>query len=204
MKKEKIRQLSITAILIAIIVVMAFTPVGYLKIGLLSITFLCVPIIIGAVMNGPAVGAMLGFVFGLTSFIQCFGMDAFGVALMQISPVKTAVMCIIPRTLMGFLCGVIYKGISATKLPKPVQYAVGTLSAPLLNTILFMSALIGFFWHTDYIQSIAQSAGATNILKFLVAMVGINGVVELAVCTVLGTAILIPLNKAISKYMPQQ
>lgn len=200
MKKEKIYRLSITAILIAIIAVMSFTPVGYLKIGLLSITFLTVPIIIGAVTNGPAVGAILGAAFGITSFIQCFGMDAFGVALMQISPIKTAIMCIVPRTLMGLICGLVYMVISKTKAPKPVKYAVGAVSAPLFNTVLFMSCLILFFWNTDYVQSVASSVGATNIMKFLVAMVGVNGIIELAVCTILGTVILIPLEKATAKY----
>lgn len=201
MKKEKIYRLSITAILIAIIIVMAFTPVGYLKIGLLSITFLTVPIIIGAVSNGPVVGAILGLTFGLTSFAQCFGMDAFGTTLMQISPVKTAIMCIIPRILIGVVCAFVYKGISKTKLPEPVKFGISALSAPLTNTVCFMGLLVAFFWKTEYIQGVAQSMGGTNVIKFLIAMVGVNGIVELLVCTALGTLILIPLTKAVSKYI---
>lgn len=200
MKKEKIYRLSITAILIAIIAIMSFTPLGYLKIGLLSITFLTVPIIIGAATNGPVIGAILGFSFGLTSFIQCFGMDAFGVALMQISPVKTAVMCIVPRTLMGLFCGLAFAGLSKTKLPKPAQYALGGITAPLCNTILFMSCLIAFFWKSDYLQSVADSVGASGVMSFIVALVGVNGILELVVCPILGTLILIPLEKAVSKY----
>ena len=202
MDKKKIYRLSITAILIAIIAIMAFTPVGYLKIGLLSITFLTVPIIIGAVSNGPVVGGILGLAFGLTSFAQCFGMDAFGTALFQISPFKTALMCIVPRVLIGVVCGFVYKGMSKTKAPKPVQYAISAFSAPLTNTVLFMGLLVAFFWNSDYIQSVATSFGASGaIMKFLIAMVGVNGIVELAVCTVLGTVILIPLEKAVQKYI---
>lgn len=201
MKKEKIYRLTITAILIAIITVMAFTPVGYLKIGLLSITFLTVPIIIGAVSNGPVVGAILGLTFGLTSFAQCFGMDAFGTTLMQISPVKTAIMCIVPRILIGVVCGFVYKGLSKTKVPVPLQFGISALSAPLTNTLLFMGLLVAFFWKTDYIQGVAKSMGGNNIMKFLIAMVGVNGIVELLVCTILGTLILIPLTKAVSKYI---
>ena len=201
MNKVKIYKLSITAILIAIILIMAFTPVGYLKIGLLSITFLTVPIIIGAVTNGPAVGAILGLTFGITSFVQCFGMDAFGTALMQISPVKTAIMCIVPRILIGVICGFVYKGLNKTKMPKVLQYGISALTAPLSNTVFFMGLLVAFFWKTDYIQNIAQGMGGTNVLKFLVAMVGVNGITELAVCTVLGTLILIPLQKAVEKYI---
>lgn len=199
MKKENIFKLSITAILVAIIAIMSFTPLGYLKIGLLSITFLTVPIIIGAVTNGPGVGALLGFAFGITSFIQCFGMDAFGVALMQISPWKTAFMCIVPRTLMGLICGLCYKGLSNTKLPSPVKYALSGITAPLFNTLLFMGTLIMFFWKSEYIQSVADSLGASSIIKFLVALVGVNGVLELVVCPIVATLILIPLHKAVSK-----
>ncbi|MBR2590466.1 MAG: ECF transporter S component [Clostridia bacterium] len=200
MKKQKIYRLSITGILIAILIIMAFTPVGYLRIGLLSITFLTVPIIVGAVSNGPVVGAILGLCFGLTSFAQCFGMDAFGTALMQISPIKTAIMCIVPRVLIGVVCGLLYKGLSKTKMPKVAQYGISAFSAPLTNTILFMGLLILFFWNSEYIQGVAAELGGTTVIKFLIAMVGINGIIELIVCTILGTLILIPLQKAVSRY----
>ncbi|MBQ3431615.1 MAG: ECF transporter S component [Clostridia bacterium] len=205
MKKEKIYRLSITGIMIAILIIMAFTPLGYLKIGVLSITFLTIPIIIGAVTNGPVVGAILGLCFGITSFVQCFGMDAFGTALMQISVWKTAVMCLVPRILIGVICGFVYKGLSKTKMPAAVQYGISAFSAPLTNTILFMSCLMGFFWGTKltYVvdgQSVEFAIGGMKVFQFLFAMVGVNGIVELAVCTVLGTLILIPLQKAVSKY----
>lgn len=201
MNKKSIYTLCVTAILIAIIIIMAFTPFGYLKIGLLSITFLTVPIIIGAVSCGPAVGAVLGLAFGITSFVQCFGMDAFGTALMQISPIKTAVMCIIPRVLIGVVCGFVYRGLSKTKMPSGVKYALSAFSAPLTNTVLFMGLLVVFFWKSDYIQEVANSFGVNTVMPFLTAMVGINGIVELAVCTVLGTLILIPLQIAVNKHV---
>ena len=53
--RKKLVYLVQLALLTAIIVVMAFTPLGYLKIGLLSITFLTIPVIIGAVAMGPDV-----------------------------------------------------------------------------------------------------------------------------------------------------
>ena len=75
-----------TAILAAILILMAFTPLGYLKVGTISITFLTLPVVIGAILLGPLSGAILGGVFGLTSFAQCFGMDVFGTTLMGINP----------------------------------------------------------------------------------------------------------------------
>ena len=46
------------AILIAVLLVMSYTPLGYLKIGLLSISLLSIPVVIGAMLVGPAAGAV--------------------------------------------------------------------------------------------------------------------------------------------------
>ena len=58
------------ALMVAIIFMMAFTPLGYLRTPGLSITFLTVPVAVGAVLLGPKGGAVCGLAFGLTSFIQ--------------------------------------------------------------------------------------------------------------------------------------
>ena len=57
------------ALMIAIIFIMAFTPLGYLKTPGLSITFLTVPVAVGAMILGPKGGAICGFAFGITSLI---------------------------------------------------------------------------------------------------------------------------------------
>lgn len=77
---EKTRKLVQMAILIAVMLILAFTPLGYLKVGAIEITFMTIPVVVGAIILGPTAGAVLGGVFGLTSFIQCFGMSAFGAA----------------------------------------------------------------------------------------------------------------------------
>ena len=58
------------AVLIAIMLILAFTPLGYLRIGPLAISLMTIPVVIGAMILGPAGGAVLGLVFGLTSFYQ--------------------------------------------------------------------------------------------------------------------------------------
>ena len=96
---DKTRRLVYMAILIAIILVMAFTPLGYLKTAGLEITFIQVPVIVGAILMGPTAGAILGGVFGLTSFIQCFGLSAFGAALLEINAVYTLFCAFSPACL---------------------------------------------------------------------------------------------------------
>ena len=67
-KTNKVHKMTLTAILMAIILVMSFTPLGYLRVGPVAITFLTIPVVIGAVLLGPWYGAFLGAVFGATSF----------------------------------------------------------------------------------------------------------------------------------------
>ena len=89
------------AVLIAIILIMAFTPIGYIRTLGLEITLIVVPVAVGAVTLGPMAGLILGTIFGITSFIQCFGMSAFGVMLLSINPVFTFIVCVPTRMLMG-------------------------------------------------------------------------------------------------------
>ncbi len=118
MKKQtsnRLLRIALLGILIAIELIMAFTPLGYLKLGVTPITLLPIPVAIGAILLGPAAGGILGGVFGLTSFYQCFGMDTFGVILLDISPVGTFILTVVTRILMGVLVGWIYKGLSKIK-----------------------------------------------------------------------------------------
>ena len=110
-QNKKMRQMVQLAVLTAILLVMAFTPLGYLKLGPLSITFLTLPVAVASVVLGPQAGLIMGAVFGLTSFFQCFGMDEFGVTLLSISFWKTMVMCLVPRLLAGGIPGLIYRGL---------------------------------------------------------------------------------------------
>lgn len=177
------------SLLIAIIILMAFTPIGYLKVGPLEMTLIVVPVAIGAVVLGPTAGAILGAVFGITSFVQCFGMSPFGAVLLSINPIYTFIVCVVTRILMGWITGLIYAALRKRKKIRKVSVAISNLCCPLLNTLFFMGALILFFYQTDYIQSLVQGYGASNALIFVILFVGINGLVEALVCFVAGTAV---------------
>lgn len=187
--KQRTQKLAITSILTALVLVMAFTPIGYLKIGVVSITFITIPVVIGAIIGGPAAGAFLGAVFGATSFIQCFGMDPFGTTLFSVNPVFTAILCFIPRILMGLFCALIFKGLSSKIKNDIVSYSVTSVSGGLLNTVMFVGALILLFGNSDYLRSFGDSVPA--IIGVLVTF---NAAIEWAVCLVIGTAV----SKAIS------
>lgn len=198
-KKEKVRinnkvlRLTELGILLAFIIIMGFTPIGYIKIGIVEMTIITVPVIIGAIVIDPAAGALLGFAFGMTSFLQCvFGMSAFGVALLEINPLYTFLMCVPTRTLMGWLTGLFFKAI---KQDNALGYGITGLVGSLLNTFFFMSVLLICFWNTEFIQGIADALGSTGILAFLVGFVGLNGLIEAISCTILASVICVALKR---------
>ena len=196
-KKFSTKFLVEMALLVAIILIMAFTPIGYIRTAGLEITLIVVPVAVGAVTLGPAAGAILGGVFGITSFIQCFGMSPFGAALLGINGFLTFLVYVPTRILVGWLTGLIYQGLRKTKLPYTASITVANLCCPLLNTTLFMGMLVIGFYQTEYIQSFVQTLGVSNPFWFVLAFVGINGLVEAVVCFVVGTAISAALKKAL-------
>lgn len=188
-KKFSTKQFVEMALLTAVILLLAFTPLGYIRTFGLEITLIVVPVTVGAVTLGPAAGAVLGAVFGITSFIQCFGMSPFGAVLLSINPAATFIVCVVSRILMGWLTGMIYQGLKNIQQIKKAALVIANLIGPLLNTFFFMSTLLLFFYHTEYISGLANSMGASNVFAFVIAFVGVNGVIEAAACFIVGSAI---------------
>lgn len=177
MKKTKTLWLAQLSLLIAIELILAYTPLGYLRTLGLEITFLMIPVAVGAIVLGPGAGAVLGLVFGLTSFGTCFGSSAFGSSLLAINPIGTFITCAGARVLAGWLAGFIFSKIKKFKY----SIEITSLIAPLLNTVFFMGCLVIFFYNTDYIQSFADVLGAANPITFVIMFVGVQGLVEAAV-----------------------
>ncbi len=190
----KTQKLAIMSILTALIVVMSFTPIGYLKILSVAITFIPIPVAIGAIILGPAYGAILGAVFGITSLIQCFGLDPFGTNLMSISPVFTALLCIVPRILMGLFAGLIFKALNGKIKNSIVSYGISSFSGGFLNTVFFVGFLIILFGNSSVFQDYDG-----NILAIITSLVTINAVIEWFACLFLGTAVAKALSKTLNR-----
>lgn len=189
MKKNKIsiRFMTQLALLTAITLVMAYTPLGYLQLGPVNASFLTVPMGVGAMLLGPGAGAFLGLVFGLTSFGNALsGGSLMGVALLNVSPVGYFVQAVLGRVLAGFFCGLIFKAVKKLDKRNIACYAIGAVSAPLLNTLFYMGLLCVIFYNCEYVQGLVAATGAMNPILFVVATVGVQGLVEALVCGVAG------------------
>lgn len=180
------------AVLLAILLMLEITGLGMFKTFGLELTILQIPVILGAIILGPSAGAILGGVFGLLSFWECFGKSQFGATLLGINPFLTFLVCVPTRILMGWLCGLIFRAmdrkLAGTK-GDFASYVVASLSGALLNTLFFMTTLCLCFYHTEYIQGFASALGAGNVLLFIVLFVGVQGLVEAALCTVVGAGV---------------
>lgn len=180
------------AVLLAILLMLEITGLGMFKTFGLELTILQIPVILGAIILGPSAGAILGGAFGLLSFWECFGKSQFGATLLGINPFLTFLVCVPTRILMGWLCGLIFRAmdrkLAGTK-GDFASYVVASLSGALLNTLFFMTALCLCFYHTEYIQGFASALGAGNVLLFIVLFVGVQGLVEAALCTVVGAGV---------------
>lgn len=185
-------EMTMTAILAALIILMTFTPIGYIPLGPVKMTLMTLPVMVGSVVLGARSGLILGSVFGLTSFYTCFGMDFVGMGLLSINPFLTFVMCFVPRVLCGYLPALIYKAISKngtkrTMLAIPVAGA----SVAIINTVLFLGSMWLFFG-----ESLSDVVGVAidNIFALFALFAGTNGLIEIAVNIVVGTAICKPLT----------
>lgn len=171
-----------------IIVVMAFTPAGFLKTGNLEASFLVVPVAIGAILLGPTNGAVLGLVMGVVSFAQCFGASDMGSALFGVSAINTFLLCVIPRIICGWMAGVFYDLLSKIDKTGFVPQIAAAVVCPLFNFILFILGLSLLFGQTPYLLNLQTQMNASGI-GFYFALGGMNLLYELLASVVLTTGI---------------
>lgn len=109
MKKEKgfsVKRMAIIGVLGAISIVLGMTPLGFIPVGPTRATIMHIPVVIGAIMEGPLVGGFVGLIFGLFSIFQ---------ALTNPTPVSFAflnpVVSVLPRVLIGITSYYSYSAI---------------------------------------------------------------------------------------------
>lgn len=184
---QSLRHLCLLALFIAIELVMYLLGLGMVPVGPLKMSFLTVPVAVGAMLMDPVDGLILGVAFGLCSLWDAIsGSSIMTGTFFGISPVHTVILCVGMRALMGLLTGLIFQGLRKIDRSRVLCYYASALAAPLLNTLLFMGYICLAFYQTDYIQSLVTAKGAANAFMFVVLLVGVQGLVEMLVCTLVG------------------
>ncbi|MBO5929156.1 MAG: ECF transporter S component [Clostridia bacterium] len=176
-KKVNILRMVELAILTAIVLVLQLTGTA-IKLTALgtSVSLVLIPIVLGAVVLGPATGAWLGGVFGAVTYLMgVFGMDAFTAILFQNHPFLTALTCFGKGIAAGFFAGLLYRLIA--KKSKPVALFVAAAAAPIFNTGLF---IIGALLMSETLAANFVAEGSTVLYFIFIGCAGINFLLELA------------------------
>ena len=170
------------AILTAVVFLLQYVSL-FMRFATFSLTFVLVPMVIGVALCGKWAGAWLGFVFGLAVFATgdaafFLAFDVFG----------TIVTVMVKGILAGLGAGLVYH--FTRKLGEQVAVLIAAISAPIINTGVFVLGCYVFFY-----DDIAVLAGSGNIFPFIVtAFVGINFLIELGVNLLLSPCILRLIN----------
>ena len=147
-RSEQVHRITRLAILVAIIFLLAFTPLGYLTIGPISATTIQMPVIVGAVLMGPQAGLILGFFFGLSAIVKVLtmpGADPFATMAMSYAAFRYIIVCMGSRVLMGWLAGLLGAGLR--KIPalngklSAVSYGITGFLGSAMNTVFYLWSL---------------------------------------------------------------
>ena len=142
MKKTKLdnRKLVTASILGAITVVLGMTPLGLIPLGVINATTMHIPVIIAAIVEGPAVGALVGLIFGLSSLANAF-IRPTPIAFVFYNPL----ISILPRILIGIVSYYAYHGVkkASSKNSKTIARLIWILISLALVYLLYKDIKIG-------------------------------------------------------------
>jgi uncharacterized membrane protein len=135
MPQDRTRQIVITGIMGAIAVFLGITRWGFIPwFGGVSLTIMHVPVIIGAVLEGPIVGLLIGLIFGVASMIQAAVAPNGPGDVIFTNPL----ISVLPRLLIGPVAWLIW---SQLKRWPPAGLILAGLAGSLTNTLLVLGAI---------------------------------------------------------------
>lgn len=183
------------ALFAALIIILAFTPfLGYIPLGFTRATIIHIPVIIGCILLGPKKGAVLGLIFGLTSFINntinptatSFVFSPFYTLGDIQGGFGSVIICFQPRILTGIIPYYVYHGLYRLTKKRSsgqvISLGIAGLVGSLTNTLLVMN-LIFIFFKDSY--ATANKVAANGVYTFILSIIGINGVPEAIVAAIL-------------------
>ena len=176
---EKTKTIVGVGLITAIVVVLQSLAV-IIPVGIFNLNLILVPIVVGAALYGPKVGAWLGFVAGVLILFTNSG------AFLAVSIIGTVITVLAKGILSGFLAGIIYNLLK--KVNDTVAVATAALVCPIVNTGVFVIGCLLFFMETISTWVPEGQFGSTIEYIFL-GMIGVNFLIEMAISIVLSATI---------------
>lgn len=197
MNHEQMRSFVLTALLVALVLLLGMTPIGMIPLGFINISLLGVPVVIGTLLLGLKTGLLLGACFGTVSALSAFGIygtpSALAGALVAASPVLALVMCFLPRLLVPVVAQLVYRAASRSCASKAGgRRAVGAVSlaavcGSLTNTLMYLGLMLLFY--------VIMGIDSARVLSLIGGTGLIAGSLEAVANALVSTAVLSALRK---------
>ena len=189
--REKTRKLTMFSMFLTLELLLFLVPyLGYIPVGPINATTLHIPVILCAIFMGPAYGAGLGFVFGLSSLLKNTFMPTITSFVfspfVEIGGLKgngwSLWIAIGPRILLGVIA--YYLFVALAKAIKKPGLAAGLAAAlsTFIHTLMVMGSIYLFFGK-EYAQ--ARQVAESAVLGLIGGVIAVNGVAELIVSAIL-------------------
>ena len=188
-KKVNVRRMTIISLLSAISIMLSMIPLGYIQIGPVAITTMCIPVMIGGIIEGPMVGMVVGLIFGLTSMFRGMAGMAGPTSPIFINPLVS----VLPRIFIGLVAYYSFK--LAMKIVKNT-YVSGLIAggmASITNTVGVLG-MIYVLYAAEYAKALGQSAGTAKAL--LMGIATTNGIAEALGGALVVSAVVVVLKKS--------
>ncbi len=138
--RKKILSICIDAMFLALIVLMAFTPIGFIPLPTISVTIIHIPVLIGAYLFGRRRGALYGLFFGAVSCIK---------SLQAVSSIldpffQNPIVSVLPRLIFGYLAGLTFDIIKKFIPKQGIQQVVviiASFALTLVHSVLVLGTL---------------------------------------------------------------
>lgn len=197
--KKDTRWMTSVALMAAIVILLANTPLGMIQLPIIKATTVHIPVIVGAVLLGPAAGAILGAVFGVCSMISntmaptvlSFAFSPF-LSMTGISgAVKAVWISVGCRIMIGIVSGWLWIILKKLKVNRSVSLALTGFVGSMTNTICVMGSIY-FLLAGEYAQ--ARNVAADAVWGLIMVTVTSSGIPEalaaMVLVTVTGTALI--------------
>lgn len=181
------------ALMAAIVVVLANTPLGLIPLPMIKATTTHIPVILGAVLFGPLAGGILGAVFGICSMISntitpallSFAFSPF-LAASAAGAVKAVWVSVGCRAMIGIVAGWLWIGLKKLGTKDLIALPVVGFVGSMTNTVFVMGSIY-FLLRPEYAEAMGVAVDA--VFGLVMGVITGSSVLEALVALVLVTAI---------------
>lgn len=193
-KKMDTRYMATLAMFCGILLVMGATGIGFIPLPVIKATTMHIPVILGAILLGPAAGAVFGGVFGLCSIwanttspgLLAFAFSPFMTTEGLPGVLKSLWIALGCRILLGVIAGWLWKGLKRILKQDYLALPVTAAIATICHTILVMGSIY-LLLAQQYAQ--AKNVAITAVFGLVMGTVTASGIPEAIIAAVLVTVI---------------